>query len=510
MKFTSRFSLLFLLFTGIFLAGCETVGYNYSGPKTEMPDRWTMSVQPHLDSSGAPLASWWKGFNDPVLNQLIDRARSENPDFKIAIQRIVEARAQRGVAKSRMLPALAADAGYARSRQSERVGFAPALNPVDVYSTGLNAGWELDIFGGLKRGVEAADASLQSEVENYRDLLVSLFADVALNYIDYATFDERIYVANQNIKIQQESLKLAQDRLDAGLVSKIDVTQARSNLETTRALVPQLEGQLAAARNRLATLTGGYPHDVSSLLSRSRSIPQPGRDYAVDCPASLLRSRPDIRQAERVLAASVASIGVAESELYPKFQLAGQLQLQSSNISSLPDAAAAAYSFGPSLRWNLFSSGQIKNLIRVEEARAMQAYGAYEKTVLAAVEEVETAMAGVATERQRLGALRRAVSAASESVSLVGDNYREGLVDFQRVIDTERVKFQNEDTAVVSKGQLARNYIALYRALGGGVACEEPVLPPVKEKPGGGWKRKRPAPFAAAVSVSGENDNLKE
>jgi NodT family efflux transporter outer membrane factor (OMF) lipoprotein len=453
---------------------------------------------------------WWKGFNDPVLNELIARARAENPDFKIAIQRIVEARAQRGVAKSRMLPALAADAGYTRNRQSERVGFAPAINPTDIYTTGLNSGWELDVFGGLKRGVEAADANYQAEVENYRDLLVSLFADVALNYVDYTTFDERIHVANQNIKIQQASLKLAQDRLDAGLVSKIDVTQARTNLETTRALVPQLEGQLAAARNRLATLTGGYPHSVSETLRRSRSVPQPGRDYAVSRPADLVRARPDIRRAERQLAATVAGIGVAESELYPKFQLAGQLQLQAANISNLPDAGAAAYSFGPSMRWNLFSSGKIKNLIRVEEARAMQAYGAYEKTVLGAVEEVETAMAGVATERQRLAALRRAVSAASESVSLVGDNYKEGLVDFQRVIDTERAKFQSEDTAVLSKGQLARNYIALYRTLGGGVACEEPSLLPVKEKPGGGWVKKRPAPFASAIPAKVENADLKE
>ena len=510
MKHVSLSILLSLSLAGVFLTSCETVGYNYSGPKTSVPDRWTLSVQPHLDSNGACLTEWWRGFNDPVLNELIARARAENPDFKIAIQRIVEARAQRGVAKSRMLPALGADAGYVRNRQSERVGFAPAINPTDIYTTGLSSGWELDVFGGLKRGVEAADANYQAEVENYRDLLVSLFADVALNYVDYTTFDERIYVANQNIKIQQASLKLAQDRLDAGLVSKVDVTQARTNLETTRALVPQLQGQLAAARNRLATLTGGYPHSVTEILRRSRSIPQPGRDYAVNCPAELLRARPDIRRAERQLAATVAGIGVAESELYPKFQLAGQLQLQAADISNLPDAAAAAYSFGPSLRWNLFSSGQIKNLIRVEEARAMQAYGAYEKTVLGAVEEVETAMAGVATERQRLGALRRAVSAASESVSLVGDNYKEGLVDFQRVIDTERVKFQNEDTAVLSKGQLARNYIALYRALGGGVACEEPALPPVIEKPGGGWVKKRSAPFAAAAPTKLESANLKE
>lgn len=490
-------------------SSCKTVGVNYQTPGVAVPDRWTMSIQPHLDSKGDCLTEWWKGFNDPVLNQLIARAHAENPDFKIALQRIVEARAQRGVAKSLMFPVLASDAGYARNRQSTRLGVAPPLNPIDLYTTGVSAGWEIDLFGGLRRGVEAADANLEASVENYRDLLVSLFADVALNYVDYTTFDERIFVANQNIKIQSDSLRLAENRLEAGLVSKIDVSQAKANLETTRALVPQLEGQLVASRNRLATLTGGYPHSVTKLLSRSRSIPQPHRDFAVDCPANLLRARPDIRRAERELAATVAGIGVAESELYPKFQLAGSLQLQSLNISSLPDAAAAAYSFGPSVRWNLFSSGQIKNLIRVEEARAMQAYGAYEKSVLLAVEEVETAMVGVAAEKRRLAALRSAVAAAGESVSLVQDNYKEGLVDFQRVIDSERVKFQNEDTAVASKGQLARNYIALYRSLGGGAAVEAVELPEVKKKPGGGWIKKRPAPYAETPGVE-ESKDLKE
>lgn len=489
--------------------GCESVGVNYQSPGAKVPDRWTSSIQPHLDNDGACLTEWWKGFKDPVLNELIARARAENPDFKIAMQQILKARAQRGVAKSQMLPILSSNAGYARTRQSERLGFAAPLNPIDVYSTGLESGWEIDVFGGLKRGVESADANIEASVENYRDLLVSLFADVALNYVDYCTFDERIYVANQNIGIQKKSLDLAQSRLDAGLVSKIDVAQARTNLDTSRALIPQLQGQLAAAQNRLASLTGGYPHSVTGLLSRARSIPQPRRDFAVGCPADLLRARPDIRKAERELAASVANIGVAESELYPKFSLAGSLQLQSLDISNLPDAAASAYSFGPSVRWNLFSSGQIKNLIRVEEANAMQAYAAYEKAVLLAVEEVETSLVGVATERQRLAALRRAVVSATESVDLVGDNYKEGLVDFQRVIDTERVKFQNEDQAVLSKGQVARNYIALYRALGGGAAVEEVTLPEVKRKPGGGWIKKRPAPYAAVKDLAETESNLK-
>lgn len=492
--------------TGFLLSGCETVGVNYARPKTSLPDAWTMSIQPHLDNNAACLSEWWRGFGDPVLDELIERTRRDNPDFKIALQRIVEARSQRGVAYSTLFPNLTNNDAYSRVRRSEGAGPVFGPNPLDLYQVGFSSGWEIDIFGGLRRSVESADANIEASIENYRDLMVTLFADVALNYIDYRTFEERIHVARQNINIQQDSLDLAESRLDAGLVSKIDVTQARANLETTRALVPQLQGQLAAARNRIASLTGGYPHRVHKLLNqRNRHIPVPPRNYAMGRPADLLRTRPDVRAAERNLASAVAQIGVAESELYPKFSLAGTLTLEALDISNLPNAAAASYSFGPSIRWNLFRAGQIKNQIRVEEAQAMQAYGAYEKAVLAAVEEVETSMAGILTERERLSSLRRAVGAADESVELVKQNYTEGIVDFQRVIDTERVLFQNQDLAVASKGQIARNYVALYRALGGGAALEEVELPAVKRRPGGGWIKKRPAPYGTVTEATREN-----
>lgn len=499
---TCRRRRFFITILGVFalaLSSCETVGVNYATPSSSVPDSWTLSIQPHLDNNAACLSEWWLAFKDPVLNELIERTRNENPDFKIALHRIVEARAQRGVAFSTLLPNLSNEDAYTRSRRSEGAGPVFGPNPLDLYQVGFSSGWEIDIFGGLRRGVEAADANLEASLENYRDVMVTLFADVAANYIDYRTFEERISVAQQNIQIQQESLNLAQSRLDAGLASKIDVTQARANLETTKALVPQLQGQIAASRNRLGSLTGGYPHSVMKLLnSRHRYIPVPGKSYGMGVPADLLRARPDVRSAERGLAAAVAQIGVAESDLYPKFSLAGNLTLEALDISDLPNAAAGAYAFGPSMRWNLFSFGQIKNQIRIEEARAMQAYGTYEKSVLDAVEEVETSLAGVVTERQRLAALRRSVSAADESVDLVQSNYREGLVDFQRVIDSERVLFQNQDLAVTSKGQIARNYVALYRALGGGAALEEVELPEATRKPGGGWIMKRSdAPYSA-------------
>lgn len=461
------------------LTGCKTVGVNYFSPKTNVPDAWTVSVEGHLSNNSASLQKWWQGFNDPVLNQLIERACRENPDLKIAAQAISEARAQRNVSESALFPNAALGAEYSRNRTSRNTSsFRLNSGPFDSYITGFDTSWELDFFGGLRRQLEAADAALDASVEDYRDVLVSLFAETATNYVDYRTIEERLQVAARNIENQRDSVELAQSRLDAGLGSQIDLSQAKANLEATRAQVPQLRTQLATARNRIATLTGGYPNSVQGLLSQSRPIPLPKAGFSAGLPCDLIRSRPDIRRAERDFASAVAQIGVAESDLYPKFNLFGQFNLQSMSASNLFDASSIAYSFGPSINWQIFSAGRIRNSVRIEEAQAEAALASYEKTVLLAVEEVENSMAGIANERDRLNALRRAVSASNEAVGLVKENFKGGLVDFQRVIDTERTKFTNEDSAVVSKGQIAVFYIALYKALGGG---SEVDLIPVKE-----------------------------
>lgn len=462
-----------------FLSGCKSVGVDYFAPKTNVPDAWTVGLERQLAGGGASLQTWWRSFDDPVLNELIERTCRENPDFKIAAQAISEARARRGIAESALFPNAALGVEYARNRASNNsLRFPLSSNPSDLYTAGFDTSWELDFFGGLKRSVEAADAALDASVENYRDLLVTLFAETARNYVEYRTLEERLVVAARNIENQRDSVDLAQSRLDAGLGSQIDLSQAKSNLETTRAQVPQLRTQLAAARNRIATLTGGYPNSVQSLLSQGRPIPVPRAGASSGTPCDLIRSRPDIRRAERELAAATAQIGVAESDLYPKFNLFGQFNLQSLQANNFMDANSIGYSFGPSMSWQIFSAGRIRNSVRIEEANTEAALAAYEKTVLLAVEEVENSMAGIANERDRLEALRRAVAASNEAVGLVKENFKGGLVDFQRVIDTERTKFTNEDQAAVSKGQIATYYISLYKALGGGSQID---LIPVKE-----------------------------
>jgi multidrug efflux system outer membrane protein len=477
---------------------CKTmVGPDYTGPGgTTVPDAWTRSVLGDLQ--GRSLAKWWKGFNDPALDTLVERAREANPDLKAALARIAEARAQRGVAASQALPQLNGGGSYSRNRTSENLFFVPPVNPTDLYAAGFDAGWEIDLFGGIRRSVEAAEASIEARYEDYRDALVTLFAEVALNYIDYRTLQERIAVAERNIATQRESVELTRSRLEAGLVPRIDVTQAETNLAVSEAAVPALREQLVAARNRLATLTGGFPASVEGTLARSRGIPSPRAGYAAGLPADLLRARPDIRRAERELAAQTARIGVAEAELYPRFSLFGELQLQSVESGNFFESASTGYGFGPSFRWRLFTSGQVRNLIAAEESRAQAALAAYEKSVLRAVEEVETGMAGIANERDRLAALGQAVAASRETVSLVKDNYENGLVNFQNVLDAERTKFDVEDQETFSRGRVSANYVVLYKALGGGVESEYvPEAGPVAR--GSRWRRARAETAAAAV-----------
>ncbi len=458
--------------------GCYTVGPDYVSPATTMPDAWTRSVMRDLDGGAAPLSQWWKGFHDPTLNALIERARQHNPDLRAAFERITEARALRGIAVSQALPQANAGADYSRNRRSQNLlGVPPAVNPSDLYTAGFDAGWEIDLFGGIRRSVEAADANLGAREEDYRDALVSLFADVALNYVEYRTLESRISVALRNIAAQRESAELTRQRLEAGLVPRIDVTQAETNLSLSEAAVPLLRTQLAASRNRLSTLTGGFPGSLDGMLKESRGISVPRAGFSAGLPCDLLRARPDIRRAERDLAAQTALIGVAEADLYPRLTLFGDFRLESVSSGNLFDSASRAYSFGPSFQWQIFSAGRIRNSIRAEESRTSQALAGYESAVLKGVEEVETTMAGIVYERERLSDLGQAVASSRETVNLVKDNYRSGLVSFQNVLDAERTKFSAEDEEIASRGQIALKYITLYKALGGGT---ETVLTPSK------------------------------
>lgn len=457
------------------LSACTPIGPNYAAPDVPVPDSWNFSIRSGLDSSSPDIERWWLKFNDPTLNKLIGIAATENRDLAIAAERVEEARAQRGIARGGLAPTLAAGGSIDRARTSESLPFVPP-NPTNLYAAGLDAGWEIDFVGGLRRRVEAASASVEATQEIHHDTMVLVYAEVATAYVEYRTLQRRINLAKANIGKQERSVEITQDRETAGLAPKIDVTQAKTNLSTSKALIPQLQTQAAATRNRLAVLVGRYPGSIDSMLGGGDSIPSPPRSVSVGIPANLVRSRPDLRAAERQLAAQTASVGVAKSELYPKFALSGSFALQTISGGELFDSESKAYSFGPSFRWRLFEGGRIRETVKVEESRTRQALDNYRNILLKAVAEVETSLASIQYERVRKGHLNDSVDSARATVKLIKDNYTEGLVDFQNVLDAERTIFANEDAAAASAGQYALNHIALYRALGGGSKMRAPKI----------------------------------
>jgi NodT family efflux transporter outer membrane factor (OMF) lipoprotein len=464
--FPLNFSLVALSL--VVCAGCK-VGPDYAAPGTNVPDAWHQGIRRDLSERDSRIETWWEGFGDRTLNSLIAKAREANPVLEIAGSRVRESRLQRRVAQSQLFPTIDATGAYNRVRvSSSLLTPVPATNPSNFFTTGFDAGWEIDIFGGVRRQVEATDALIGAAEESYRDTLISLYAEVALNYVEVRTLQDRLHYVRSNIAKQKEAARITEERFKAELVPEIDVTQAKSNLYTSEAIIPQLETQLSFARNRLSSLLGGFPGSLDKELNRSGTIPLPARDFGYGLPADLVRSRPDIRRAERELAAQSAIIGVAVSNLYPKFGLAGSFTFDAMDANNLFEGSSGALGFGPAFRWNVFSAGRVKNQIRVEEERAVQAYTAYENTVLLAVEEVEDSMVALVQERRRRLKLAAAAAETTKTVEKIEELYTSGLVDFQNVLDAQRSLLAAQDSAAASKGLVARNYISLYKALGGG------------------------------------------
>ena len=326
----------------------------------------------------------------------------------------------------------------------------------------------MDLFGRLRRSVESADAELAASVEDYRDLLVVLYAEVATNYIDVRTLQQRILSAERNVASQKDTLELVRIRNRVGLVGELDLRQAELNVSRTASFIPSLREALAASVNRTAVLLGEYPNQLHAELREPAPIPLPEAEVAVGLPVELLRQRPDLRAAERQLAAQSARIGVATADLYPRLALLGSFSFDAISTASWFTSGAQAWNFGPQLRWNLFDGGRIRSNVRAQEALTRQALAGYEQTVLLAVEEVENSLSGYAEERARLEELQRGVRAAEQTVELVQVLYKTGLVDFLNVLDAERSLFEAQDQLLESEGRVAKNLVRVYRALGGG------------------------------------------
>jgi len=526
----------------LLLSGCA-VGPNYRAPQIELSREWHQSTTDGLAAGEANVEAWWQVFDDALLSDLIRRAADNNRDLRLAILRVREARAMRGIAAGELLPTLSGRGSYQRSKASANgplgsaaagstspgarfadsvtrglagsalnqglssalpgatgvsntlanslIGLVPGRSTLpqtdeqDLFAAGFDASWEIDVFGGIRRNVESADAALLATVEEYRSVLVSLLAEVATTFVDVRRLQAQVDATVRNIGLQRQTLSLTQSRFDLGLTSELDVRQAETNLATTEAELPVLQTALALAIYRMGVLIGQEPAAVWNELTAERAIPRPPAEVLVGAPIELLRRRPDIRAAERRLAAQFAQIGVATADLYPRFTLSGTFAFEATDFNHWFDGRSIAYGFGPAVRWNIFDGLRNLNRIAAEEAAAQQAYVAYEQTVLLALEEVEGAMVRYKREQDRDEALARAVEAARRSTQVAERRYRDGLTDFQRVLDAQRSLVVLEDALAQSRGQVVVNLVAVYKALGGGWSPEAMPQAEYLDRPSG-------------------------
>ncbi len=473
--FLRSFGSLLSLFLLANIFGCAAVGPDYVPVEIKAAKAWNSGLTGGLtDKTTSPsnLAAWWKTLNDPILSSLMDRAVTNNLGLKEARSRVREARAQRGISNAYFYPTLDASGRINRSSGSKETGGGQYRT---LYSAGFDAGWELDLFGGVRRSVEAAEADLQASRYDLRNVLVSLLAEVALNYVEARTYQTQLAVNNANLEAQEETHDLTQARFLAGLSDELAVHQARYNLETTRARIPTLRTGLEEALNRLAVLLGECPGTIHKTLEEAVPIPVTPLEVAVGVPADTLRRRPDIHQAERKLAAQTARIGVATAELYPKFTLNGSIGLEALSSGNLFSSAARTLGVSPGFSWRLFEAGAIRQNIEVKSALQEQALIQYESAVLNALEEVENTLVAYAEEQQRRTALQKATEAAQRAQKLAQNKYQAGLIDFSEVLDAQRSLLSLQDQLAQSNGAVTSNLVRLYKSLGGGWEAMTPA-----------------------------------
>jgi len=443
------------------------------------PETWSQQGD-GFQTGQADLTQWWKGFQDPVLDSLIERAVRGNLDLRIAEERVREARATRGyTAATRQLPNTGLDGGFTQTRRSSRSPVVPSLgdtsggrdlvpNQYGMYQAGFDASYELDLFGGGRASVSAAEADAQAAEESLRHTRVSVIAEMARNYVELRESQERLEVARKTLAGQQELLRLTSLREQAGFANDLEVTRARALVESTRAGIPSLEAQAQRAIHALAVLLGEQPGTLEPELGEPGSIPVSPPEVPVGLPSDLLRRRPDIRQAERELAGAAARVGVAVSSLYPKFSLTGRFGSQSGTLVNLLSGAARLWSFGPSFSWGLLNYPATHANIRAAEAREQQQVANYEKTVLTALADVEDALVSLNKEQQRQQALANVVEAEQRGVRLANERFSKGMSSFLEVLDAQRSLYSAEDALTQSRSAQTTTLVALYKALGGG------------------------------------------
>jgi NodT family efflux transporter outer membrane factor (OMF) lipoprotein len=453
--------------------GCA-VGPDYAKPDIQVPDAWSEAIEEQAAlGPDASLQTWWAVFNDPVLTDLIERARTSNLDLEVAMSRVRAARLQLGIARGGFLPVINVGTGASRTQISDnghltQVAPPGGFEPQSIFEIGIDAAWEIDVFGRVRRSVEAAGAQFEATVEDSQDVQVTLFAEVAMSYIDVRAYQQRILNARSNAEAQRQSVQLTQERFNTGVSSKLDVVQARSNLAITKAAIPSLDIGLHKAFNRLAVLLGQDAGTLQGDLNVTKQIPSPTERVGTGVPAEILRQRPDIRSAERQLAARTALIGVATADLYPRFSLGGVIGFSAKDTSQLFESASNVWQLSAPIQWNLYSGGTVRKNIEVQEELAQQALLVYRNTVLLAFEEVENSIVSFSRNQVRRQHLVDATDAMTEAVELATVQYNTGITDFNNVLTMQRALFEQQDQLVSTKADVMLSLITLYKSLGGG------------------------------------------
>ena len=426
------------------------------------------AVSPDISPALTPerLASWWDAFGDPQMTALVKRSLENNRTLAAARARVTEARASLGVSRAALLPWLGSTDFWNNGRTPVEAGGSG--NGGSLYKLGLDASWEIDVFGVQRAKVEAQRATLEAQYAALYSAWTSLAAETAMDYISLRTLQERLAIAEYNLGLQKSTVELQQSKVDSGLSDSLALKQAQYTMEQTKAMIPNIEAAIEQTMNALAVLTGEIPGTLEEELAPKKPIPRlDGREY-IGIPANAIRQRPDIRQAERLLVAQLARKKSAQADLWPKFYLTGSIGTEAVNWGSLFGGPAKLYSFMPQISWPIFHAGAIRNNIKAQGAIAEQLLASYEQTVLSAVGEVRDSLSSNVKEYERSESLRRGVEAAQAALDVANDKYANGLVDFTNVINAQRSLTSLSEEYVISQGQISANAVALFKALGGG------------------------------------------
>jgi len=462
------------------LAACTAVGPDYHAPRREMPGQWQEKGAALSPVTDLYIGAWWTLFNDPLLDSLVRRASAANYDLRLAEAAVREARAQRIIAGATGF--LDSSASITHSRRGSD-NTSSAGNSQTLFQLGFDAGWELDFFGGRRRAVEAAEATLQANRENLRDILVSLQAEVVRNYVELRGSQKRLATARKNIVTQEKTVDLVRGRFEMGLGNELDLVQAMTQLALTRARVPALESSIVQTMHRLAILLAQSPESLFTELQGATAIPRVPSPLLVNIPSELLRQRPDIRAAERRLAAATAEIGVATADLFPRFSLTGRLGLQNKSLANLVTTGSRFWSFGPAIDLSLFDQGEKRAVVDITKARRDSALTIYQKSVLAALGEVEDSLVAFNHEQETRRILNEAVSSGERAVMIANGRYESGLADFLNVLQSEQALYLSEDQLAQSEERLTLSMVAIFKALGGGWQEQSSTVPDTHKRP---------------------------